>query len=140
LGLALLLVKVFVLDEAQTWWTQRWILKDGQQGMAIVAKVRDHNSVVYRYRIDQKEFTGADFRDSGDPRYAHVGIGERTAIYFSSSHPWLSLIKLPRSQMPEGLPFLLLVWFVAARLFIAAIKPRSKWAYGPSTSADRHKV
>jgi hypothetical protein len=140
LGLALLLGKVFVVDQAQAWWRQHWILKDGQQGMAVVTQVLSHDSITYRYVVSLKDFTGRDFRSWQDPRYAHVGIGEHTVIYFSTSHPWLSLINRPRGDVPEGLPLLILVWFIAARLFIAAIKPKSKWAFGPYTSPDRHKL
>ena len=139
MGLALLLGKIFVLDQAQAWWTKHWILKDWQEGMAVVTDVRSHDSVAYRYVVNLKEFTGSDFRSWQDPRYAHVGIGEHTIVYFSTSHPWLSLINRPRSEVPEGLPLLMLVWFIAARLLIAVINPKSKWAFGPYKSPDQHK-
>ncbi len=142
LGLALLLARVFILDQAQAWWRNHWILKDGQQGVAVVTKVLSHDSVAYRYEVNQKAFSGEDFRSLYDPKYAHVGISEHTVIYFSASHPWLSLINRPRSSVPQGLPLLILIWFIVARLLIAAIKPKSKWAFGPYTDPppDREKL
>jgi hypothetical protein len=133
LGLALLLTQVFLVDQARAWWTEHWILKDGQQGMGVVTEVlwTGHNHVAYRYSVNQKEYTGADFRSWQNPKYANVMISEHTVIYYSSSHPWLSRINHPRSDVPEGLPVLILIWLVIARLFIAAINPNAKSAFGP---------
>jgi len=78
--------------------------------------------------VNQNEYTGQDFRSCQNPKYAHVMVGQQTIVFFSASHPWLSRINLPRTAMVEGLPVLLLTWFLIAMLLITAINPRSKWA------------
>jgi hypothetical protein len=71
-----------------------------------------HGVVVYRYRVGQKVYSGQDHRSWQNPKYAHVMAGENTVVYFSSSHPWLSAINLPRNVVIEGLPVMLVAWSI----------------------------
>ena len=129
-GLTPLLGYYFVIAPAQETWSNYWLVKDGQAGTAIVTKEvwTGHNVVRYSYQVNQREYTGQDFRSWQDPNYAHVLVGERSPVYFSSSHPWLSALNRPRSVMIEGLPVIVLVWFLIALLAATAINPKSKWA------------
>ena len=128
--IALLLGHFFVVVQAQVVWTNYWLTKDPQQGEAIVTKVlwTGHNAVAYHYWVNQKEYAGEDGRNWQDPRYAKVGVGEKSVVYFSVSHPWLSRLTLPRSAMVEGLPVILLAWCFIVLFLITAINPYSKWA------------
>jgi hypothetical protein len=69
LVIALLLGHFFILVLAQDAWTEYWLIKDGQQGVAVVTKVlwTGHNAVAYRYSVNRKEYTGKDARNSQDP-------------------------------------------------------------------------
>jgi hypothetical protein len=120
----------FIILPAQYTWTNYWLTKDGQQGMAVVTKVlwTGHNGVAYRYRVNQKEYTGAGGRSWQDAKYRLVMPGDQTIVYFSSSHPWLSRLNRPRTAMIEGLPVLLLAWFFEVLFIITVINPKSKWA------------
>jgi hypothetical protein len=104
--IAMLLGHFFIVVQAQDTWKKYWILKDGQQGTAIVTKVlwTGHNAVAYKYQFNQTEYEGEGARNHQDPRYAHVMAGEQSIVYFSASHPWLSLLNRPRTAMVEGLP------------------------------------
>lgn len=129
-ALTLLLGYYFIIAPAQEAWSNYWLVKDGQEGTAVVTKElwTGHNVVRYRYRVNQKEYTGQDYRSWQDPKYAHVLVGERAPVYFSSSHPWLSALNRPRSVMIEGLPVMILVWCLIALLVLTAINPGGKWA------------
>jgi len=115
-------------------WRDHWLVKDGQQGMAVITKEHwgGHGVVVYHYRVGQKVYSGQDHRSWQNPKYAHVMAGENTVVYFSSSHPWLSAINLPRNVVIEGLPVMLLAWFFEVGLVVTVIKPKSRWAFGPN--------
>lgn len=109
--------------------TNYWLLRDGQQGVAVVLKDHlSHGRIEYRYRVNQGVYTGQDVRSWQNPKYAHVTAGEESIVYFSSSHPWLSAINLPRGVMFEGLPVVLFIWLILVGLIIAVVKPSSSWA------------
>lgn len=124
----------FVVSPARELWTNYWLLRDGTQGVAVVLKDdwSGHGIVDYRYRVNQRVYTGQDFRSWQNPKYAHVTAGEESIVYFSSTHPWISAINLPRSVMFEGLPVVLLVWLIEIGLIITIVKPNSRWAFNLS--------
>ena len=128
--LALLLGYAFVFAPIHEVWRDHWLVKDGQEGMAVVTKEHwaGHGVVVYQYRVGQKVYSGQDHRSLQNPKYTHVMPGERSVVYFSSSHPWLSAINLPRDVMIGGLPVVLLAWLLEAGLLVTAINPNSRWA------------
>ena len=123
--LALLLGHFFIVVQVRDAWTRYWVLKDGQQGKALITKVlwTGHNGVTYHYQVNGKGFTGQDAAE-----YAHRVVGAQPAVFFSSSHPWLSTLRRPKTAMLEGLPVLLLVWFLIALFILTAINPRHRWA------------
>jgi len=56
--------------------------------------------------------------------------GEKTVVYFSSSHPWLSALDMPRHVGIDGLPVVLLVWFFELGLINTVVNPKNRWAFG----------
>ena len=133
LALALYLAYVWIISPAGGWWTDRWILKDGQEGTAVVTKVVWHvhwGTVYCRYRVNQTEYS---VKWSSRGRVPAAIEGEKRVIYYSSSHPWLWSLSRPQTGMPLklGVLVLLFMWYIIARLMIAAINPKSKWALGP---------
>jgi len=128
---ALLLGYFFVFGPIHELWRDHWLVKDGQQGMAVITKEHwaGHGVVVYEYRAGQNVYTGQDHRSRQNPKYAHVMAGENSVVYFSASHPWLSAINLPRNVVIEGLPVVLLAWLFEAGLIVTVINPRSPWAF-----------
>jgi hypothetical protein len=134
LFIALLLGYPFGVGPIRGVWKDHWLVKDGQQGVAVVTKEHwaGHNAVVYQYRVGQHVYTGQDRRSSQNPQYAHVGPGGKTVMYFSSSHPWLSAIDRPGRVGIPGLPVLLLVWLLVAGLIATAINPNGRWAFNLS--------
>ena len=119
-----------MVEPARQVWSNYWLLRDGQEGTAIVIKElwTGHDVVRYRYSVNQKDYTGQDYRSWQDPKYARVQVGEKSPVYFSSSHPWLSALNRPRSVAVEGLPVIVLVWCLIALLVRTAINPNGKWA------------
>ena len=128
---ALFLAWGFILLPAQDAWTSYWLLKDGQKGKAVITKVlwSGHNGVAYRYRANQKEYTGEGARNYEDPKFRVYGaqVGEGSIVYYSASHPWLSQLRRP-STVAEGLPVLILAWLMEALILATIINPKSKWA------------
>jgi hypothetical protein len=128
--LALLLGYYFVLGPARELWLNYWLIRDGEQGVAVITKAHwaGHGVFIYRYRLNQKTYTGQDHRSYQNPKYANVMPGEETVVYFSSSHPSLSAINMPQGVMFGGLPVVLLAWVFVFLLAATAINPKSRWA------------
>ena len=128
---ALFLAWGFVLLPAQDAWTSYWLLKDGQKGKAVITKVlwSGHDGVAYRYRANQKEYTGEGARNYEDPKFRVYGaqVGEGSIVYYSASHPWLSQLRRPRTVV-EGLPVLILAWTILGLMLVTIVNPRHKWA------------
>ena len=128
---ALFLAWGFVLLPAQDAWTSYWLLKDGQKGKAVITKVlwSGHDGVAYRYRANQKEYTGEGARNYEDPKFRVYGaqVGEESIVYYSASHPWLSQLRRPRTVV-EGLPVLILAWTILGLMLVTIVNPRHKWA------------
>jgi len=105
-------------------------LRDAQKGTAIVTKElwSGHNAVGYRYVVDQKQYSGHSGRNWQDKSYSKVQVGEESVVYFSASHPWLSLLYMPRAVL-EGLPVIIIVLIVEAFAVVTIIKPKSGWAF-----------
>jgi hypothetical protein len=136
--LALLLGYYFVVEPARQVWQDYWLVRDAQQSEAVITKEHwaGHGVVVYRYSVNHQEYTGQDHRSYQGPKYARVMPGEKSVIYYSSSHPWLSAFNRPRTVLVEGLPVVLLVWFIEALLIATLINPRSRWAFNLSGRSE----
>jgi hypothetical protein len=134
----MLLGYFFVFGPIQALWRDHWLVKDGQQGIAVITKEHwnGHGVVVYQYRVGQKVYIGQDHRSLQNPQYAHVMVGEKSVVYFSLSHPWLSAINLPRNVVIEGLPVVLLAWLFEAGLIVTVINPQSRWAFSFATRRE----
>ena len=130
--LALFLGYYFVYGPILQVWKDHWLVKDGQEGVGVVTQEADHGFVVYQYHVGQNVYTGQDHRSLQNPRYANVMRGEKTVVYFSFSHPWISKINLPDFVGIDKLPVMLLVWPLIAGLIVTVINPNSRWALSPS--------
>jgi hypothetical protein len=101
--LALFLGYPFVFGTIQGLWRDHWLVNDAQLGAALVIQEAGHGRVIYQYRVGQKLHTGQDHR-SENQKYVHAMSrreGEDTAIYFSSSRPWISAVNLGHNEMCE---------------------------------------
>jgi hypothetical protein len=56
----MLLGYFFVFGPIQALWRDHWLVKDGQQGIAVITKENwsGHGVVVYQYRVGQKVYIG----------------------------------------------------------------------------------
>ena len=113
--------------------TSYWLLKDGQAGIAVVTKDiwGGHNSVGYRYEVNNREYTGKDERSWQDTDNHRAQVGQRAAVYFSASHPWLSRLNKPRVVV-EGLPVILIALILEIFAIVTIVDPRSGWAFNLS--------
>jgi hypothetical protein len=96
--------------------------------MAVVTKEYwgGHGQVIYRYVVNQQEFTGISKRNWQEEKYKSVRPGEEAVVYFSASHPWLSLLYKPDvivEILPALIPLVLGVFVV-----MTAVNPKSKWS------------
>jgi hypothetical protein len=120
----------FLFVRARSAWTFHWILSDAQEGTALVTQEHwsGHNAVDYQYTVNQRRYDGHSARNSKDPK--KVQAGEQATVYFSASHPWLSLLYLPQSEdVLQGFPFILIVLVFEAFAVITFINPNSGWAF-----------
>jgi hypothetical protein len=130
-----LVLGYFLFLQTQFTWTKYWLLKDYQQGMAVVTKETwsGHNKVDYKYVVGQKEYTGRSYRNWEDPVYSQVRVGGESVVFFSASHPWLSLLYKPHTVV-EGIPALAVAVILELFAIVSLIRPKSKWAF---SSADK---
>jgi hypothetical protein len=121
------LVFVFILGRAIFGFLEGerigyWLKRDAQQGMATIAKERQHGVVDYKYSVDGQNYTGISQRNWDIEKYRYVGVGQESIVYYSSSHPWLSSLETP--QFPTtGTIFLLMATPLECMLLFMAILP-----------------
>jgi hypothetical protein len=126
----------FLYVQARSSWINYWLLDDGKQGVAVVTHElwSGHGIVGYKYTVGGIEYTGKSRRNSEDVRYQNVKIGDKSVVYFSNSHPWLSLLEKPRMVI-EVLPVIIIASFIELFAVISTINPESKWALNLSGGA-----
>jgi hypothetical protein len=119
----------FLLGYTRGLWNDYWLIKDGREGMATVNYPLwiGHDAVAYRYTVEGKEYGGKSGRNYRDPRYMNVQAGEKSVVYYSASHPWLSSLRRPE-VVGQGWPVVLLILLLAIKAAITIIKPQSRWA------------
>jgi hypothetical protein len=96
-----------------------WILHDGVRSTARVTSEGGHDTIHYTYSAAGTSFSGRGPRDYRDERYAHVGIGGESVVWYSASHPWISTPRWPDSVL-IGLPWIVVVTLVDL-LFVALL-------------------
>lgn len=118
----------FLYLRVRSAWTNYWLLSDAKQGTAIVTKElwSGHDAVGYEYVVDQKQYSGHSGRNWRDQK--KVQVGEEAVVYFSASHPWLSLLYMPRGVL-EGLPVVIIALALEVFAVVTMIKPKSGWAF-----------
>jgi hypothetical protein len=108
-------------------WTHYWLTKDATQTMAMVTKEHYHGVVDYKYSIGTREYTGRSQTNWEQEKYRNVGVGQKSIVFYSFSHPWLSSLETP--QFPRsGTIILLIALPIEIFLIITVINPRSAWA------------
>src|SRR5215831_6445075 len=110
-GLAIaLFLGWFLVGQARSAWKNHWLLTDPQEGMAVITKEHwgGHGRFVYKYAVSGTRYTGVSSRNWQDPKYSSVGPGGESIVYYSASHPWISLLFKPRTVV-EGLPGIIIV-------------------------------
>lgn len=118
----------FLFLRGRSAWINYWLLRDARQGSAIVTKElwSGHNAVGYKYFVAQEQYSGHSGRNSKDQK--KVQVGEEAVVYFSASHPWLSLLYMPNGVL-EGLPVILVVLLLELFAVITIINPTSRWPF-----------
>ena len=118
-----------------------WLMTDVQQGMATITRPYwgGHNMYDYRYIVDGREYTGVSYRDWQSPKYGSVQPGGQAIVYFSASHPWMSLLYKP-STVIEGLPVLIIVSILEIFAVVTVVRPTSMWAFNLSGRDSRSKA
>ena len=124
---------------AQGWWLNYWILMDGQTATAQVTELYwgGHGKVNYRYAVAKVEYTGHSIRNWRDARYSRVGIGEQCPVFFSASHPQLSVLYYPQTVV-DAWPMALIILLLEACAVATLINPQNRWAlrFGSRQSAS----
>jgi hypothetical protein len=120
----------FFLLQARSSWISYWLRTDAQQGTARITEDYwgGHGRVVYRYDVNQKHYTGISGTNWKDPRYDNVRPGHDAIVYYSASHPWLSLLYVPDTVV-EGLPVLIIAFLIELVAIVTIIRPGSGWAF-----------
>lgn len=142
LFIALLLGYYSVVSPVHQIWRDHWLLKDRQQGTGMVIKEHwaGHGIIVYEYRVAQNVYTGQDRRNRRDPKSAFVMPGEKTDVYYSASHPWISALNPSDYVRIDGLPVIAFVWLIEVCLLTTVFKPESKWALNSTRRQEQRSA
>jgi len=127
---AIVLLVVFFIPHVFAIKTNYWVKADSQRGVATVTVTHSHNSVSYRYKVNQKEYTGRDYLPFGNE-------GDKTFVFFSASHPGLSRLKKP--ILLDDSPLLSFILSIIEIMAVnTAINPNSKWALRDRTAEQKN--
>ena len=131
LVVALVLGWILIVCITET-WGEYWLLKDAQEGTAVVIarlpsgrQSRDHR-VAYSYAVNGKTYKGQSGRNY-EERYQREQPGEKSVVYYSASHPWISSLSRPQRF---GLELLFILFLLACetKTLLSLIYPQSKRA------------
>jgi hypothetical protein len=104
------------------WYTRYWLTVDGTEGTALVTEEGSHGSVYYTYVVADRTYRGHSQTNWRDDRYRHVNVGERPPVWYSASHPWLSMLYMP-DFVAVGLLGALFIFVFQALIIISAFWP-----------------
>ncbi len=127
MGIAIFLGYAFIVAELYGNWIHYWLTKDAREATAVVTKELSHGVVDYKYSVGANEYTGRSQRNWEQEKYRNIGIGQKSILFYSSSHPWLSSLETPQFPRP-GLIVLLIALPIEFFLIVTVINPRSPWA------------
>lgn len=115
----------------QNWRTEYWLLEDGQRGVALITNPvwSGHGVFEYEYVVNQKTYTGRSRRNWEEEKYRNVGVGGKSVVYFSTSHPWLSALYKPDVGGWRGPAVIFVALLFGFFLVMTVIYPKSKWAF-----------
>ena len=117
------------------------MMKDAQQGTATITEPHwgGHDVYVYQYEVAGKRYAGASYRDWQDPKYSNVQPGGKAPVYFSASHPWVSLLHRPKAVI-EALPVVVVMLALEVFAIVAVLRPESAWGLNLGGRGAKAKV
>jgi hypothetical protein len=129
LAVAIVLGQFFYLRIHEGWMSY-WLLKDNQQGTAEVTgnDWGGHGRVDYIYAVNHQQYAGVSGKNWKDPRSDSVQPGNKTIVYYSASHPWISALYVP-DTMIAGWPVIIIASLIELIAIITIVKPGSNWAF-----------
>ncbi|SPE54233.1 hypothetical protein SBV1_1770021 [Verrucomicrobia bacterium] len=108
-------------------WVNFHLMQNAQQTKALITKEHAHGVVDYKYTVEGKEYDGKGQRNWDLGIYRNVTVGEESIVYFSTSHPWMSSLEMPRVLITAW-PVLLIALGMELFLVMTVINPKGKWA------------
>ena len=109
-----------------------WILKDGVQSTGIVTEVDRGAAIHYRYVVRETTYFGYGRREYRNHMDIEVGVDGNSVVWYSSSHPWLSVANRPTTVL-FALPWIVIVMGLDLLCIVGLVK---SWAT-PSSSKAR---
>lgn len=111
-------------------WTDYWLTKDGKTTSALITQVHPKREFDYRYTLNGKEYAGTSAREWEDEKEHGLQAGEKTTVFFSASHPWLSSLQTPRDTWAAwaGFPFVALMLLIELFCLAVLLDPKGRWA------------
>jgi len=115
----------FIWSFLHACWISFWLTQDSAQVMATIVSEKSHGVVGYNYVVAGREYTGQGQRSRN--QYQNVHLGERSLVFFSSSHPWFSSLETPAFP-PSGLIVFTGALLMEMLFVMTVITPKGKWA------------
>lgn len=125
LALLVALFVAFLFWFMKSDWAGYWVLKDGRPITAMVTGHLPHGAVAYSYTVNEEGYSGESeegYRGSRD-------VGDPIQVYYSESHPRLSLSKmLSKTTIGWVAAVTILLFSFCEILAVRTIlNPRGKW-------------
>jgi len=131
----------FIVSRGIQWRTDYWLLRDAKSGLALITgeSWAGHGVVYYEYEVSEKKYAGSSQKNWRDEKYRNVGIGGRSSVYFSASHPWLSSLYQP-DAVGYGWPVVFIALVIELFLVTTVINPKNKWALKQDAGRNERKT
>jgi hypothetical protein len=108
-------------------WTDHGLNKDATTTSALITQVHPKRVFDYRYTVNGKEYTGTSIRAWEDEKVHQLQVGEKTTVFYSTSHPWLSSLQTLRVTW-AALPFVVLFLLLELFLLAVLVDPKGRWS------------
>ena len=82
------------------------------EGVVVVKKPDEHQSVIYYYSVDGIKYTGSGGTGNGNPEFAALNVGDPVIVTYEEQSPLNSIMGIPDPERDRDIAYIL-AFFVA---------------------------
>ena len=120
-------ILAFVVSYVRGCYGHLWVHDDGVAGVAVLTGTGTNGTVYYTYSVGGITYVGHSQKNWQDPRYSQAEVGDRSSVWYSASHPWLSSLPQPNLSVDAMLvPLMVGFLFFAGVCGAIAVSPHRR--------------